>query len=88
MYSGSSEHIRLRKKNLDQHRKMPKSIRRILTPPINQDRVTGISLNEFGILDSLPWQLRECLPLKEPPSLLLPELILLAVGGVPDPIDE
>jgi hypothetical protein len=59
-----------------------------LTPPIHQDRITTLRLDHLWILDCLPRQLRESLPLDHISPYMLPESVLLAVCRVPHPVDE
>lgn len=58
------------------------------TPPIDQDGVAGLGLDVFGILHGLPGKLGEGFPLREGAAFLLPEVVFLAVGRVPDPVHE
>jgi len=58
------------------------------TPPVNQDRRTVGGLESLRVLQSLPWQLRERVAEDHSSPLLLAEAVLLAVGCVPDPVDE
>lgn len=50
--------------------------------------VARIRLDGFGILDSLPRHLRECVPLYELALFLVAECILLTIGTVPHPVEE
>lgn len=58
-----------------------------LTPPIDQDR-TLRALDSLGVLHRLPRQLWESLAENQGTALLLAEAVLLAVGCIPDPVDE
>ena len=57
-------------------------------PAIDHDLVASISLDEFGVLDCLPGDLRESVALDD--LILLAETngVLLAVGTVPHPVEE
>lgn len=59
-----------------------------LTPSVDQYRITSLRLDSLWVFYRLPRQLRECPPLHQGTPLLLPEPVLLTVGGVPDPIHE
>ena len=56
------------------------------TPSVHQNRIAALGLDGFRGFDRLPWQLGESFPLQQRTPFLLPETILLAVGGVPDPV--
>lgn len=60
----------------------------ITVPSINKNAISCLGLDEFRVLDGLPWQLWEGLTEDHSSSFLSPEAILLAVGCVPDPVDE
>lgn len=60
----------------------------ITIPSISQKRVTRLGLDDAGVFDCLPWELREGLALGRGSSLLGAETVLLGVGGVPDPVGE
>ena len=61
---------------------------RIPVPSINQDTITGFRLDGPRVLNSLPGQLRKGFTFQHGPALHLTEPVLLAVAGVPDPVDE
>jgi hypothetical protein len=58
----------------------------ISVPSVSQDRVTCLGLDYARVLNSLPWELREGLPLQKSTTLLGAEAVLLGIGGVPDPV--
>jgi hypothetical protein len=60
----------------------------VAIPAINQNGVTSLRLDGSWIFERAPRQLRKRFPGDEVPSLMSPEAILLAVGGVPDPVHE
>ena len=60
----------------------------VSVPAIDQNRVTGLRLDRLGVLDVLPRQLRESLPLKERTPFLLPESIFLSIGSIPNPVHQ
>jgi len=60
----------------------------IAIPAINEDRVASLSLDGAGILDSLPWKLRERLALDQCSTLLGSESVLLRIGRIPDPVHK
>ena len=57
-------------------------------PPIGQYTVTGRGFDRPRILHRLPGQLGKCFPNHQRPSFFLSEAILLAVAGIPDPVDK
>lgn len=57
-------------------------------PSINHDVIARVSLNGLGILNSLPWDLGECISFDELALLLVAEGILLAICTVPHPVEE
>lgn len=58
------------------------------TPSIDQDCRSISSLDSLGVLHGLPRQLWEGLAEDQGAPLLLSEAVLLAVGCIPDPVDE
>jgi hypothetical protein len=57
-------------------------------PAINHDLVTSIGLDELGVLDCLPRDLRESVALDDLVLFAETDGILLAVGAVPHPVEE
>lgn len=57
-----------------------------LTPPVNQDRVASVCFYGSGVLDILPWQLRERMSLNNLSALLMSEVVFLAISRIPDPV--
>lgn len=60
----------------------------LLTPPIDQDLISGLSRDRLRVLHGLPRQLREGVSEHHRPTLLLTETVLLTIGGVPHPVHE
>ena len=61
---------------------------RISVPAIDQDRVSGLSLDGAGVVDCLPGELGEGFAMDEAAAFLGAETVLLGVGSVPDPVHE
>lgn len=59
-----------------------------LTPTIAQYSVSSLRADGRGVLDELPWQLREGFAVYRVSTLLCPEEVLLAIACVPHPVHK
>jgi len=60
----------------------------LAVPAINKNLRAIRSGKSLGVLKSLPWELGKSVTLNHGATFLLAEAVLLAVGGVPNPVDE
>lgn len=49
----------------------------VLEPTVDHERVTRLGPDDFGVLDSLPWELWECLSIDSHSTLFSAEHVLL-----------
>jgi hypothetical protein len=58
----------------------------VTVPPVGENRVSSLGLDDAGVLNRLPGELRERLPFEQQATLLDAEAVLLRVGSVPYPV--
>ena len=67
---------------------MSKGERGVHTPSVDENLVAILGRKGVRVVDSLPGELREGLSEDHITTDLQAESVLLAVGGIPDPVDE
>lgn len=60
----------------------------VRTPSVDKDRMAVLGNDGAGVLDGLPGELGEGLSKDHITTALKTKSVLLAIGGVPDPVDE
>lgn len=58
----------------------------VLEPAVDHERISRLGADDFWVLDLLPWELRESVPVDGDATLIGAEHVLLRIASIPDPV--